>query len=59
MTCLDAEKSCPVDKRSIKNISLPFKDPKNYDHTNYKIKAYDNTCKKIAKKLNYIIKSIN
>ena len=59
MTCSDAEKSCPIDQRSIRNIKMFYSDPKDFDKTNKKIPAYDDTCLKIAQELNYVIKKIN
>ena len=59
MTCSDAEKSCPIDQRSIRNIKMFYSDPKDFDKTNKKIRAYDDTCLKIAQELNYVIKKIN
>ena len=59
MTCSNAEKSCPIDQRSIKNINMFYRDPKDFDKTNKKIKAYDDTCLKIAQELNYVFKKIN
>ena len=31
MTCSNAEKSCPIDQRSIKNINMFYKDPKDFE----------------------------
>ena len=59
MTCSNAEKSCPIDQRSIKNINMFYRDPKDFDKTNKKIKEYDDTCLKIAQELNYVFKKIN
>ena len=59
ITCSDAEKSCPIDKRSIKNIQFFHRDPKAFDDTPQEIEAYDSICFIIAKQLNYIIKRIN
>ena len=33
ITCSDAEKSCPTDPRSIKNIKMLYEDPKKFDGT--------------------------
>ena len=55
----NAEKSCPIDQRSIKNINMFYRDPKDFDKTNKKTRAYDDTCLKIAQELNYVIKKIN
>tara|TARA_B100000886_G_scaffold285967_1_gene210466 strand:- start:4029 stop:4604 length:576 start_codon:yes stop_codon:yes gene_type:complete len=56
MTCSDAEKSCPTDPRSKKNISLFYPDPKRFDGTQDEIKEYDFTCKSIAAEINAIFK---
>ncbi len=56
MTCSDAEKSCPTDPRSKKNISLFYPDPKRFDGTKDEIKEYDFTCKSIAAEINAIFK---
>ena len=45
--------------RSIRNIKMFYKDPKDFDKTNKKIKEYDDTCLKIAQELNYVFKKIN
>ena len=59
MTCSDAEKSCPIDSRSVKNINMFFKDPKVYDNTKYMEEEYLKTNSNIAEELNYIFKRIN
>ncbi len=56
MTCSDAEKSCPIDPRSKKNINLFYPDPKRFDRTKNEIKEYDFTCKSIAAEINAIFK---
>ena len=58
MTCSDAEKSCPSDSRSIRNISMIYQDPKIFDNTEKEREDYSNTSKLIAKELNYIIKNL-
>jgi len=59
MTCSDAEKSCPRDPRSIRNIKMFFDDPKIYDETNKVSREYLKTTTYIAEELNYIFKNIN
>lgn len=56
MTCSNAEKSCPTDPRSKKNISLFYPDPKKFDGTKDEIKEYDFTCMTIASEINAIFK---
>ena len=58
MTCSDAEKSCPADSRSIRNISMIYQDPKIYDNTEKEREEYSKTSKLIAEELNYIIKNL-
>ena len=58
MTCSDAEKSCPSDSRSIRNINMIYQDPKIYDNTEKEREEYSNTSKLIAEELNYIIKNL-
>tara|TARA_B000000475_G_scaffold84994_1_gene68864 strand:- start:151 stop:723 length:573 start_codon:yes stop_codon:yes gene_type:complete len=58
MTCSDAEKSCPSDSRSIRNISMIYQDPKIFDNTEEEREEYSNTSKLIAEELNYIIKNL-
>ena len=58
MTCSDAEKSCPSDPRSIKNIKMIYGDPKIFDNTNREREEYSKTSKLIAKEINYIIKKL-
>ena len=58
MTCSDAEKSCPSDPRSIKNIKMIYEDPKIFDNTNREKEEYSKTSKLIAKEINYIIKKL-
>ena len=58
MTCSDAEKSCPTDPRSIKNIKMFYEDPKKFDCTEKEKEEYLKTSNSIAKDLNYIIKNL-
>ena len=58
MTCSDAEKSCPSDSRSIRNISMVYQDPKIFDDTKKEKEEYSKTSKLIAEELNYIIKNL-
>ena len=58
MTCSDAEKSCPNDPRSIKNIKMLYEDPKKFDGTEKEKEEYLKTSNSIAKDLNYIIKNL-
>tara|TARA_B100001079_G_scaffold142196_1_gene121790 strand:+ start:344 stop:916 length:573 start_codon:yes stop_codon:yes gene_type:complete len=58
MTCSDAEKSCPSDSRSIRNISMIYQDPKIFDDTEKEREEYSKTSKLIAEELNYIIKNL-
>ena len=58
MTCSDAEKSCPSDSRSIKNINMIYQDPKIYDDTLEEKEKYLETSKLIAEELNYILKKL-
>jgi len=58
MTCSDAEKNCPVDQRSKKNIILFYDDPKKYDRTIHESNEYDKTCRLIASELNAIFKTL-
>ena len=58
MTCSDAEKSCPSDSRSTRNISMIYQDPKIYDNTEKEREEYSKTSKLIAEELNYIIKNL-
>ena len=56
MNCSDAEKHCPLDPRSKKNIKLFYDDPKKYDRTTKESDEYDRTCRLIASELNAIFK---
>ena len=58
MTCSDAEKSCPSDSRSIKNISMTYQDPKVFDYKEKEKDEYLKTSKLIAKELNYVLKKL-
>ena len=58
MTCSDAEKNCPVEPRSKKNIKLFYDDPKKYDGTIEASDEYDKTCRLIASELNAIFKTL-
>ena len=58
MTCSDAEKNCPVEPRSKKNIKLFYDDPKKYDGTIEASVEYDKTCRLIASELNAIFKTL-
>ncbi len=58
MTCSDAEKSCPTDPRSIKNIKIIYEDPKIFDNSEREKEEYYKTSKSIAEDLNYIIKKL-
>lgn len=58
MTCSDAEKSCPLDSRSIRNINLIYQDPKIFDDTEKEREEYSDISKLIAEELNYIIKNL-
>ena len=59
MTCSDAEKSCPHDPKSIRNIKMFFNDPRIYDETDKMSREYLKTTTYIAEELNYIFKNIN
>jgi arsenate reductase len=58
MTCSDAEKSCPSDSRSIRNINMVYQDPKIFDNTWHEKEEYLKTSKLIAEELNYTIKNL-
>ena len=58
-TCSKAEKSCPIDTRSIVNIPLLFEDPKKFDGLKNEESEYDKTCSQIAEKINFILERIN
>ena len=58
MTCSDAEKSCPSDSRSIRNISMIYQDPKVFDYTEKEKNEYLKSSKLIAEELNYVLKKL-
>lgn len=58
MVCSDADKSCPVVHGANKRFSLPFKDPRYSDNTASEEKAYDFTCKKIAREMFYLASEV-
>ena len=58
-TCSKAERSCPIDTRSIVNIPLLFDDPKKFDGLKNERIEYQKTCSQIAEKINFILKRIN
>ena len=58
-TCSKAEKSCPIDTRSLINIPLLFEDPKKFDGLKNEGSEYDKTCSQIAMKINFILERIN
>ena len=58
-TCSKAEKSCPIDTRSLVNIPLLFEDPKRFDGLKNEGSEYDKTCSQIAEKINFILERIN
>ena len=58
-TCSKAERSCPIDTRSVVNIPLLFDDPKKFDGLKNERIEYQKTCSQIAEKINFILKRIN
>ena len=48
MTCSEAEKNCPFIPGASLRVSLPYRDPKDYDGTTHEIAAYDERCRQIG-----------
>lgn len=55
MVCSSADKACPFVFGAEKRISLPYSDPKAYDHTAEAPERYLNTCKEIAREMLYVL----
>lgn len=54
MVCTSADEACPIVLGAEERVSLPYEDPKNSDGKPGEIKAYDQTCRLIARETFYI-----
>ena len=59
MTCSDADKNCPFIPGAEKRISLPFKDPKEFDDTLIEAKKYKECSLKIASEVFYVFNEVD
>ncbi len=55
LVCSDADKSCPSVTGADKRFSLPYDDPRFSDNTASEQKSYDDTCRKIAREMFYVL----
>lgn len=58
MTCGEAEQNCPFIPGADLRVAIPFEDPKLYDNTPQRDKAYDERCRQIATETFYIFSKI-
>lgn len=57
MTCTDADINCPIIPMATR-ISLPYKDPREYDHTSQEQEAYADRSKQIATEMKFVFLKI-
>ena len=53
LVCTDADQRCPVVSGADQRLSVPFHDPKAYDHTPQDSVQYDRSCRYIAREMAY------
>ncbi len=53
MTCSEADEACPVVFGAAKRVSIPYKDPKEYDGTERETEAYAERCRQISSEMLY------
>ena len=58
MTCDHADQNCPFIPGTEKRISLPYKDPKEFDGTPVQQDKYDERSKQIATEMFYVFKNV-
>lgn len=56
MVCDSADANCPFVPRSFKRISLPYKDPKDFDDTPNEVKAYSDKVREIGREMLFVLK---
>ena len=54
MVCSQADEACPLVYGASARVSLPYEDPKNADGKPNETKAYDETCRLIARETFYV-----
>lgn len=54
MTCSDADEACPVVFGAAERISVPYKDPKEFDGTKRESEAYAERCRQISSEILYV-----
>ena len=59
MTCSDADRNCPFIPGTEKRISLPYKDPKEFDGSSQEEKAYDDCSRQIATEMWHIFSNLH
>lgn len=59
MVCSDAAENCPYIPSVFKRVALPFKDPKEFDHTLNELQAYSEKHQEIATELKYVFHQLS
>lgn len=54
MVCTQADEACPVVPGAAKRISLPYRDPKEFDNTENEERAYDDKVREIGREMLYM-----
>lgn len=58
MTCTQADEGCPFIAGAEKRISIPFEDPKVFDHTPEKLEKYKERSLQIATEMYYVYSQV-
>ena len=58
MVCDSADTACPVVVGCFKRLSLPYKDPKDFDDSPEESKAYTDKVKEIGREMLYAVRSV-
>ena len=56
MVCDSADANCPFVPGSFKRISLPYKDPKDFDNTTNEAKAYSDKVREMGREMLFVLK---
>ena len=59
MTCSEADKNCPIFPGAEKRLSLPYKDPKDFDGSPQEKAAYENCSRQIAQEMFYVFSKLS
>ena len=59
MTCSDADENCPYIQGAVLRVPITYEDPKAFDHSEWKVKAYRERCFQIGVETFYLFRMVS